>query len=260
MTDYADLRVPSALTFPDGLSADTIASVLDNLRTHAPRVHCITNSVAQTFTANVLLAAGAVPSMTIAPEEVGAFSRSADAVLVNLGTLDAVRRLAIEEVLDSVEATGKPWVLDPVFVDRSPVRCAYASDLMERGPWVIRANNAEYDALTGDESALPADRIIAMTGERDRIFGEGHSATLKNGHPMLARTTATGCAGGALLAACLAVEPDPFTATAAGLAIFALAGEIAGEKAKGPGSLVPLLLDALYSLERADITARLKLS
>ena len=35
------------------------------LRARRPRVHCITNSVAQTFTANVLLAVGCVPSMTI---------------------------------------------------------------------------------------------------------------------------------------------------------------------------------------------------
>ena len=53
-----------------------------------PRVHCITNAVAQNFTANVLLAAGAMPSMTIAPKEVGAFAARADALLVNLGTFD----------------------------------------------------------------------------------------------------------------------------------------------------------------------------
>ena len=54
-----------------------------------PRVHCITNAVAQNFTANMLLAAGAVPSMTIAPKEVGRFAARADALLVNLGTFDA---------------------------------------------------------------------------------------------------------------------------------------------------------------------------
>ena len=51
--------------------ADIAADMLARLRTRAPRVHCITNSVAQQFTANVLLAAGAVPSMTISPEEIG---------------------------------------------------------------------------------------------------------------------------------------------------------------------------------------------
>jgi hydroxyethylthiazole kinase len=51
------------------------ADILERLRERRPRVHCITNAVAQAFTANMLLAAGAVPSMTIAPKEVKASPR-----------------------------------------------------------------------------------------------------------------------------------------------------------------------------------------
>ncbi|MGB9364572.1 MAG: hydroxyethylthiazole kinase, partial [Xanthobacteraceae bacterium] len=47
------------------------ADILMRLRARSPRVHCITNAVAQAFTANTLLAAGAVPSMTLSPDEVG---------------------------------------------------------------------------------------------------------------------------------------------------------------------------------------------
>src|SRR4051794_41683090 len=68
------------------------ADILTRLRARGPRVHCITNAVAQTFTANTLLAAGAVPSMTLAADEIGAFVARADALLVNLGTFDAERR------------------------------------------------------------------------------------------------------------------------------------------------------------------------
>ena len=42
--------------------AEAAAAVLARLRAQGPRVHCITNAVAQNFTANVLLAAGCVPS------------------------------------------------------------------------------------------------------------------------------------------------------------------------------------------------------
>ena len=66
--------------------------ILERVRAKRPRVHCITNAVAQTYTANVLLAAGAVPSMTIAPKEVTAFAQRADAVLVNLGSFDTERQ------------------------------------------------------------------------------------------------------------------------------------------------------------------------
>jgi len=56
--------------------ADISADVLARIKSRAPRVHCITNSVAQAYTANMLLAAGAVPSMTILPEEIAAFEAS----------------------------------------------------------------------------------------------------------------------------------------------------------------------------------------
>src|ERR1700730_1727989 len=100
--------------------ADITADVLTRIKSRAPRVHCITNSVAQAYTANMLLAAGAIPSMTIAREEVAAFVAGADALLVNLGTFDAERRAAIDVALGAMGQGGMeqrrmPWVLDPVF-------------------------------------------------------------------------------------------------------------------------------------------------
>src|SRR5437016_14409959 len=96
------------------------------LRTRLPKVHCITNTVAQPITANVLLAAGAIPSLTTSEEEIGAFVRSADAVLVNLGTLDPERHDAIDVAVHHATKTRVPWLLDPVFVDRSELRLDYA--------------------------------------------------------------------------------------------------------------------------------------
>src|SRR3954463_2534930 len=101
------------------------ADILARVRAKAPRVHCITNAVAQNFTANMLLAAGAIPSMTIAVNEVGAFAQQADALLVNLGTFDAERRAAAGIAIDAVMQQGKPWLLDPVFIERSPPRTAF---------------------------------------------------------------------------------------------------------------------------------------
>ena len=100
------------------------ADLLDRLRAQRPRVHCITNSVAQAFTANVLLAAGAVPSMTVDPEEIADFVAGADALLVNLGTLDPERRQATGIAVEVATSKRKPWVLDPVFIDRTPRRAA----------------------------------------------------------------------------------------------------------------------------------------
>src|SRR5204863_6756823 len=95
------------------------AEILARLRARSPRVHCITNAVAQSFTANVLLAAGAIPSMTLSAEEIGAFVARADALLLNLGTFDEERREATAAALEVVSERSTPWVLEPVFVDRS---------------------------------------------------------------------------------------------------------------------------------------------
>src|SRR5947207_204126 len=59
------------------------ADILARLRARAPRVHCITNSVAQTLTANTLLAVGAIPSMTLAADEIGG-------VVALAGTIDRI--------------------------------------------------------------------------------------------------------------------------------------------------------------------------
>src|SRR4029077_20034147 len=92
----------------------TAADILARLRHRRPRVPCITNTVAQNFTANVLLAAGCVPSMTVSPEEVGPFVAGAQALLVNLGTFDAERREPTAFALETVSSHKLPWVLDPV--------------------------------------------------------------------------------------------------------------------------------------------------
>ncbi len=251
----------SAMT--SSLTSDRIAEALGALQRATPRIHCITNAVAQSFTANVLLALGAVPSMTIAPEEVAGFASSADALLINLGTLDETRRLAIPIALRAAQEARRPIVLDPVFVNRSDIRCAFARDLLRERSTLLRANREEMDALFPSQEPFDAlaesGAILAMTGAEDVVGESGRTLRLGNGHPLLARVTATGCAGGAVMAAFLAVETDPVIAAAMGVSVFNIAGEIAAERAAGPGSLVPALLDALYLLDGQEISKRLNI-
>src|SRR5262245_38389468 len=214
----------SDVVFTDELKA-RMADVLERVRLRSPRVHCITNAVAQNFSANMLLALGAVPSMTIAPEEVGAFAAGADALLINLGTFDAERRAACETAVASVGAADRPWVLDPVFIERSKSRAAFAKALVDRNPQTVRLNDAEFGTLagvSGNERILRAyarekRTVLALTGETDLVTDGDRLARIANGHPLMAKVTAMGCAGSAVIAACLAVEPDPWQATIAGL-------------------------------------------
>jgi hydroxyethylthiazole kinase len=240
------------------------ADVLARLRVKAPRVHCITNSVAQNFTANVLLAIGVQPAMTIAPEEIGHFVAGADALLVNLGTYDRERAEAIDIAVAAMSAAGRPWVLDPVLVDRSPPRAALARRLVGRRPHVVRLNAAEFSTLAGAASVatFAADNatVVALSGATDRVTDGTRSAAITNGHPLMARITAMGCAASALAAACLAVESDPWLASLAALLVLGVAGEIAGETSQGPGSLAVSILDALYRLEPATVIERARVS
>ncbi|MGA9007320.1 MAG: hydroxyethylthiazole kinase [Xanthobacteraceae bacterium] len=246
--------------------ADIATAVLARIRERAPRVHCITNTVAQQYTANILLAAGAVPSMTLSPREIGAFVAGADALLVNLGTFDAERRSAVEAALSVAAANGKPWLLDPVFIERSPARAEFARGLLGRKPVVVRLNQAEFAALSnndpsGDAPARLAKShgaIVALTGRVDIVADGARRVTIANGDPLMGQVTAMGCAGSALVCAALAVERDPWLATIAALTAFGVAGEVAARGADGPGSFAVGIIDALHSLDNAILRAHVK--
>jgi hydroxyethylthiazole kinase len=232
-------------------------------------VHCITNSVAQAYTANMLLAAGAIPSMTISPEEIAAFVAGADALLVNLGTFDAERRTAIDVALGALgqvdkEGSGKPWVLDPVFIERSPARAQFAQSLVSRKPAAVRLNHHEFAALAGGDAprrfAKHHDTVVALTGAADVVTDGERSAKVANGDPLMGMVTAMGCAGSALVAAALVVERDRWRATIAALVALGVAGEVAAENTSGPGRFASWIIDALHGLDSTTLRARTRVS
>jgi hydroxyethylthiazole kinase len=232
--------------------ADIAADVFARIKSRAPRVHCITNTVAQAYTANILLAAGAIPSMTISHEEIGAFVGSADALLVNLGTFDAERRAAIDLAIGPAAQGGKPWVL-----------AQFARDLVARGPAVVRLNQQEFGALSGIDAKAFARQhktIVALTGENDVVTDGERSAKVSNGDPLMSLVTAMGCAGSALVCAALSVERDPWIATIAALVALGVAGEVAAKSAPAPGRFASWIIDALYSLDCATLRTHAKVS
>ncbi len=247
--------------------ASAAGALLLRLRAKAPRVHCVTNAVAQNFTANALLALGAVPSMTLSGEEIGAFVARSDALLVNLGTFDRERREATSIAVDTATQHGLPWVLDPVFVDRAPQRAAYARDLIFLAPSALRLNAAEFGALAGGKptaesvaSYARAHKLtVGLSGATDLVADGNRVVSIANGHPLMAKVTAMGCAASAMVAACLAVEPDIFLATAAALTLTGVAGELAAIHAQGPGSFAVAMLDALHTIDAKALVAHARL-
>jgi hydroxyethylthiazole kinase len=259
-----EMRQSEAATHDD--VPQIAAVVLDRMRARGPRVHCITNGVAQNFTANVLLATGAVPSMTLSAEEIAAFVARSGALLVNLGTFDRERRAATEVAVATAARGSVPWVLDPVLVDRSAARADFARELAARGPKAIRLNRAEFSSLSGSEptrealAAYAHDKklVVGLSGAEDTVSDGERFAIIANGHPLMAKVTAMGCAASALVAACLAVEADAWRATTAALVMIGVAGELAAAKAEGPGSFAVAIIDSLHNLDGPALIAKAK--
>lgn len=241
MTDIAEA--------PDRDLAIRAGDSLQRIRERHPRVHCLTNTVAQTLTANMLLAAGAVPAMSMALDEIDDLVAGSRALLVNLGTLDEARRAAMARAVAVAGEHRSPWVLDPVMVDRAPARLAFARTLMAQRPAVVRGNSGEIAAL-GD-----LDTVVAETGPVDVVRDATRVIRLAGGHPLMARVTGLGCAASALVAAFCAVEDDPLQAAAQALLVLGRAAELAAAGASGPASFQIALLDTLYSLDAKTLEA-----
>lgn len=269
-----------------------IWEIFSAIRQRGPLVHNITNYVAMEISANVLLAAGASPAMIHAVEEAGDFAGISSAVVINIGTLSAPWVEGMHAAMAAAQAKGVPTVLDPVGVGATAYRTQVAVDLLAHRPTVIRGNASEIMALasaagaeasgaeaSGAEAggaeaggkgvdsthstneALSAAKalarhtgaVVAVTGAVDRITDGERVIGVENGHPLMTRITAMGCSLSGLVGACLAVHPDPLEATAAALAVYGLAGELAAARAEGPGSLKTHLLDLLHTLDAETI-------
>lgn len=178
----------STTDFPTAAKA---AEILERVRQVRPRVHCLMNTVVQKFTADGITVVGGIPSMTTSLEEIGAFVTKADAVTINLGTLDADRRKVIRFAVEIARAAGKPWILDPVHCDYSPSRLAFARDLIALGPTIVRGNSAEM-SLIGNV----ANAVRIETGPVDQLRDATRSVRIVNGHPWMAKVTGTGCLSG----------------------------------------------------------------
>lgn len=228
---------------------ESMAALLDAVRRAPPRVHAITSPVAAERTANTLLALGITPSLTVNPQEIPAFIAGSDALLVNLGMLDAERDAAITVAVTEAQRLKRPWVLDPVFADVSPARHHRTRDLLALGPAAIKANARE----TALADAAPAGTLRIITGAQDTVRLSDREIIIRNGHALGSRVTAMGCALGAVIAAFLARSDDPLTGAGAALLTYALAVEQAGMEATGPGSFAFRFYDCLAALDGAAL-------
>lgn len=248
-------------------------SALQKLRSKRPLIHHITNFVTMTDCANATLAVGASPTMTNAVEEVEEMAAAADALLLNMGTLQHWTVDAILLAGKAAEKAGIPIILDPVGAGGTAYRTESVLRVIQNIPvTIIRGNLSEIICLAYKKSGVNPGvdnhekttvdislitRIaqllgttVVITGAADAVSDGTHSVVLGNGCPMLTYVTGTGCMTTSLIASFAAVT-DPFTAAAAGTSVMAIAGEqaLADGGNAGPGSFHQLLFNSIYQFK-----------
>lgn len=226
--------------------------MLAKINQKKPIVHCITNYVVANFTANGLLAVGASPVMADEGEEVASMVSIADALLLNIGTVNTRTAEAMLVAGKKANEIGVPIVLDPVGVGSTPYRKRVVTLLLEQIKIdVIRCNEGELasihgvtwasrgvDSGSGDidtilvasEVAITYQCIVVVTGETDLIT-DGHDLIEVSGGNLFAtRVTGTGCLLSAICSAVLASSKQPLEDLASTLKQYKEASEQSGEE------------------------------
>lgn len=243
---------------------------LKRVRAEKPHIFSIMNEVASNFTANGLIAIGASPSISNSPREAEESSRRARAVVLNLGTLTEDRAEAMLLAGKAANEAGTPVILDPIAMGATVFRTKVIHDLLENVQFAAICGNAGEIAVLGEalerttspdaaidtndpniakKVAQKYNTVVVSTGETDVITDGSRVAFCSNGHEMMANITASGCVFTAVLAACIAVgDGNVYDASIEATASYAIAGEIAAQNARGPGSFVSAFLDELYLL------------
>lgn len=232
-------------------------------------------------TANALLAIGASPIMANAFEEIEEMTRLAKALVINIGTLSS-------PWIDTMIMAGKeaarhkiPVVLDPVGCGATHFRTRTVQRLIEEvQPLIIRGNASEIRAAiqsgsgtkgvdslhTPDEIledarmlSKSANCVVSVSGPIDLIVDGDKVARVGNGQPIMTRVTGMGCTSSAITGAFAAVSSTPFEAATHAMAVMGVTGDIAAEKAAGPGSFQMHFIDILHGIDEQMIEQRLNL-
>lgn len=254
---------------------------LESVRTKGPLIHNITNYVTVNDCANILLACGGSPIMADACGEVEEITSICGGLNINLGTLNESTIEAMLLAGKKANQMGHPVLLDPVGVGASTLRTETAYKLLDEVKFtVIRGNISEIktlffgrgttkgvDADAADivteetldqvinlakEFAKKMDTIIVITGAIDIVANKNKVYVIRNGHPMMAKVTGTGCMLSAMMTAYIVASPeDVLSATAASACAMGMCGEIAyGRMTQkdGNASYRNYMIDAVYNL------------
>ena len=101
-------------------SGEKVVEIYEKIQQKRPIIHCITNAVTVNDCANILLAAGASPTMAHHPCEVEEITAGTAALICNFGAISDYE--AMKTAGKRAHALGHPIVIDPVGVSGSSYR------------------------------------------------------------------------------------------------------------------------------------------
>lgn len=249
------------------------------IKNFSPLVHNITNFVVMEQTANSLLAIGASPVMAHALEEVEEMTMLANSLVLNIGTLSSSWVDAMFLALNAACSKNIPIVFDPVGAGATSYRTNVANKILShQAVTVIRGNASEIVSLNericstkGVDSTIDpllhlkqaktlADQykcIVWMSGKTDIVTDGLASAFIHNGHPLMGKVTGMGCTATAITGAFLSVNPSPLMGSIHAAILMGVAGEVASNMGKGPGSYQLSFTDALFNISLKELEKRM---
>ncbi|WP_131782902.1 hydroxyethylthiazole kinase [Legionella gresilensis] len=246
---------------------ETVYMMVKRIKERKPLILNITNQVTIEFVANGLLSLGASPIMTMATVEIDALVHLADAVVINIGTLNDEFITLCDRACLVANELGKPIILDPVGAGASLYRTETCLHLLKHYHFsVIRGNASEVGALCNfnhttkgvDTSITTAEvikaakylsvdkqTVIVISGQTDAVMQDDQVTLLHRGSEVMPLITGSGCLLTAVIGAFQAAHDHPYIAACAAVMFYGICGELAARVAEGPGSFKVHFLDAL---------------
>jgi hydroxyethylthiazole kinase len=258
------------------------SELVEKIKTTSPLIHNITNFVVMNSSANILLAIGASPVMAHCLGEVGEMTSFADALVLNIGTLQDDWVESMICAAKSANVKGIPVILDPVGSGATSLRTRAVKKIMNEAKIsVLRGNASEVFSLASDDvrtrgvdssmavnsqiidaaQGLASDMncIIAISGAEDIITDGRKIFRVANGQPLMTKVTGIGCGLSAVTGAfCAVADGNLLAATAAAFGFYGLCGDLAIKISDKPGSFFVAFIDTLYSIQQNDIDDFLK--
>lgn len=259
----------------------TFKEFQNKLKEEKPLIHAITNPISINQCANTAISLGAMPIMAEHPEEVEEITRTAKALLINLGNITDVRMRSMSISSKVAAEENIPIIIDAVGVACSTLRHDFLSEILQDiSPALIKGNYSEIYALDNAEyrsrgvnaapdlsvnaigkSAINLAKkhhcLILATGKTDIVTDGERLFLIHNGHPRLSYVTGTGCMLGMLCTVFLSVCTN-IRAVCMATAMMGICGEQASRH-QGNGSFMTGLMDNLSLLTDTDFENALRM-